>query len=127
MQKLRHSARAREIERHRDRERTADTRRHKQADRESDTDTKTDRQTDKQSIFMREILMLFFNYKLFFSLNKMDRILLRQPYSHYARLILAISDVTRAQTAFSLDWFVLCPLNISRWCQLIVRNCKLCS
>src|SRR6218665_3952636 len=36
---------------------------------------------------------------LFFSLNKTDRILLRQPYSHYARLILAISDVTRAQTA----------------------------
>src|SRR6218665_1823119 len=26
-------------------------------------------------------------------------ILLRQPYSHYARLILAIRDVTRAQTA----------------------------
>jgi len=47
MQKFRHSDRGREIERHMDRERTTDTRRHKQADRESGTDTRRQRQTDK--------------------------------------------------------------------------------
>ena len=75
MRKFRHLDGGREIERHRDRERTTDTRRNKQADRESDTDTRRQRQTDKQRqkhVYGGKYLC----YSLiFFGLNKTDRIL----------------------------------------------------